>query len=186
MNDIVRQYLDHHTGYDSEFGMDSDGFPDKSLWNDTALHDACFKGHLMTVQLLIKIPSTNVNCLNSHGMTPLMVAAMKLQLEIVDELLECDKVDKTMKGYGKWNALRCAVSGAKCVFMPSSAEIHGFNARGPTRQFVRKISIPSESIAMKKRATAVVQKLMDVEGMDCDYVIEATPIKDLIALFTTE
>jgi ankyrin repeat protein len=58
----------------------------KDIYACTALHYACYLGHLSTVKALI-LKGCNVNIKNSNGETPLMLANINQRKDIIDLLL---------------------------------------------------------------------------------------------------
>jgi len=73
--------------------------------NYTALTNACFKGNIEVIKLLLQHPSIDVNPQDSHGYTSLMWSILSVEYEVIKLLLQHPNININLQDSLGWTAL---------------------------------------------------------------------------------
>ena len=113
-----------------QFSLEQKGY-DKDACdkqNNTALHYACQKNHLLIVQYLIENQKANKEVKNKNGSTPLLVACENNNLDIVKYLMQEIKVNKNACDNKGNSAVKIACKSGKSLdlimFLINDPEVH--------------------------------------------------------------
>ena len=93
--------------YNSEF---QDSFSIYYTNKDSLLHYVCENNKYSILDVLLKIPNINVNIKNYHNIDPLSIAIAYNHIEIINSLLDCDKLElsDTLENYKSFKTGRYA------------------------------------------------------------------------------